>query len=471
MIAIRGAVRAERNRRDAIFRSTQRMLREIRDRNGLAEDDVLSALYTMTPDLDADFPAYAARALGWEDTAMLGARETAVPGAMDRVIRVLVHARTDGPARHVYLGEAAAMRPDLAEDGDAGATWAGARQEGTPAAGARFGALLVVGVGLVGGSAALALRHSGLFREVWGHDRNPGAMERALRAGALDRAVDRAELSGREGPAGRDDALARADAVLMALPVDALVDWLDRHGRRLGRGTVVLDVGSTKRRVVRALEGLPEGVQSVGAHPMTGSTESGMGAARPDLFHGAPWALVETAATGDRARSVAEALVEAVGGHAFWTDAGAHDRATAATSHVPYLLSAALARHLEERSDGLPIRRLLGPGARDMTRLSVSDPDVMSGILATNWSNVLEEVEAFRRELDELVAELASGRSRPGAAPESDRAGGGPAIGGAEGGEEGEAPDAEAIRARLERVRRTGRTVRAGDGPLLSSYP
>ena len=390
MIAIRGAIRVERNERDEIFRRTGRLLREIRDRNDLEEDDVVSAFFTMTPDLNADFPAYAAREMGWTDTAMLGAQESAVPGAMDRMIRVLVHATVAGPARHVYLGDAAGMRPDLAEAGDAAAIPA------DPSPGAqRYGTLLVVGLGLVGGSAALCLRRRGLFEQVVGHDVDPAAREGAQRAGAVD------ELVTSPGPV-----LDRADVVLLAAPIPAVVAWLERWGGRLRRGTVVLDVGSTKAEIVRSMEALPEGVQAVGGHPMAGSEQSGIGAARPDLFQDAPWALVETARTGERAREVAEALVETVGARPLWTGASDHDRATASVSHLPYLLSATLALHLEQEAADVPVRELLGPGARDMLRLAGSDPEMMAGILATNWADLREEAELFRRRLEELIDRL-----------------------------------------------------------------
>ena len=390
MIAIRGAVRVDRNDRDVVFRETQRLLREIRGRNELAEDQVVSVFFTMTPDLNADFPAYAAREMGWTDTAMLGAQETAVPGALDRVVRVLIHAEASGPARHVYLGEAAAMRPDLADGGEP--------ERPAPASGTeapRYGSLLVVGLGLIGGSAALSLRRRGLFEEVLGHDVDAEAVERAWRVGAISERVGSLER-----------ALSWADVVLLAMPVDELLAWLERRGGRLERGTVVLDVGSTKTEVIRAMNRLPEGVEAVGAHPMAGSEESGMGAARPDLFYGARWALVETERTGGRAREVAEAMVDAVGGRPFWTGPSGHDRATAATSHLPYLLSAALTRHLRDREEDAPVRELMGPGAKDLSRLAGSDPTVMAGILATNWPAVRREVEDLLEELERLVAEM-----------------------------------------------------------------
>ncbi|MFW6193003.1 MAG: chorismate mutase, partial [Gemmatimonadota bacterium] len=359
------------------------------------------------------FPAYAAREMGWTDTAMLGAQETAVPGALDRMVRVLIHADGEGPARHVYLGDAAAMRPDLAEEGDAREAAAGRNDR----AGPRFGRLLVVGLGLIGGSAALALRQRGLFEAVWGHDVSEEAREQALRAGAVDEAV-----------ADPEGILERADVVLLAVPVTGLLGWLERRGGVLRRGTVVVDVGSTKLHVVRAMEqALPEGTEAVGAHPMAGSEESGMGAARPDLFQGARWALVETGRTGARAREVAEAIVKGVGGRPFWTDAGLHDAATATTSHLPYLLSAALALHVEDRLEGLPIRELVGPGAKDMLRLSGSAPDVISDILVTNWPEIREELGRFVERLEALRAELESAvagtRDRPARRSGSDEHG------------------------------------------------
>lgn len=388
--ALRGAIRVERNDRDVIYRGTQRLLEELMERNDLGRDRIVSAFFTMTPDLNADFPAYAARELGWTDVPMLGAQETAVPGALDRVVRVLLHVRSAAPPRHVYLGEAAGMRPDLAEEGDAAP-----ETEVPRPAQARFGSVVVVGLGLIGGSCALALRRRGPFASVGGLDTDPEAVELARRAGAVDVATT--------DPA---DALRGADVVLLAIPVDRLVPWLEAHGHRLRRGTVVVDVGSTKSDVVAAMARLPEGVQAVGAHPMAGSETGGMASARPDLFYGATWALVPTPATGEDAREVAEAIVEGVGGRPMWTDAELHDRTAAATSHLPYLLSCVLTDQLAEGSATAPVPELLGPGAKDMLRLAGSDPAIMAGILATNWSAIGAEAEAFARRLEALVTEL-----------------------------------------------------------------
>ncbi len=396
MIAIRGAVRVARNDREAIYHETQRLLREMVERNGLAPERLVSAFFTMTPDLTADFPAYAARSMGWTDVPMLGAQETPVPGAMDRMVRVLLHADVQGPAHHVYLGEAAAMRPDLAEPE---ASLPGAARPGeapTPATAAEFGPLLVCGLGLIGGSIAMALRRSGRFAEILGQDVDPRALERARAAGAVSDATARPEAF-----------LDRVDTVLLAMPVEGILAWLRERGPNLRRGAVVLDVGSTKAAIVAAMDRLPEGVQAIGTHPMAGSELSGIGAARPDLFYDSAWALVETERTGPRARAVATAIAETSGARALFVEAEEHDRVVAVTSHLPYLLAGALALRADDDAHEATLRSLAGPGLRDMTRLAASDPAVMAAILATNRERLEEAVRAYREELDRWVERLA----------------------------------------------------------------
>jgi chorismate mutase len=114
--AVRGAIQVDENARDAILDGATEMVRAVLDRNQLGPDDLISVVFTATPDLDADFPAYAARRLGLVDVPLLCATEMAVPGAMPRVLRLLAHAETDLPRsaiRHVYLRGAAQLRTDL----------------------------------------------------------------------------------------------------------------------------------------------------------------------------------------------------------------------------------------------------------------------------------------------------------------------------------------------------------------------
>jgi chorismate mutase len=115
LFALRGAITVDRNDAEAIVAATTRLMREIMDRNALAPENVVSCIFTATDDLDAEFPAVAARALGFDEVPLLCAREITVPRSMPRVIRVLIHyhAEDSHRPRHVYLGEAAALRADL----------------------------------------------------------------------------------------------------------------------------------------------------------------------------------------------------------------------------------------------------------------------------------------------------------------------------------------------------------------------
>ena len=113
--AIRGAITVERNERDAILDGTEELVREVLQRNELKPDDVVSCIFTVTEDLDAAFPAEAARRLGLDAVPLLCAREIAVAGSLPRVIRLMLHCYADeaAPARHVYLREAVSLRRDL----------------------------------------------------------------------------------------------------------------------------------------------------------------------------------------------------------------------------------------------------------------------------------------------------------------------------------------------------------------------
>jgi chorismate mutase len=115
LFALRGAVTVERNEPEAILSATEELVRELIERNSLNDDELVSALFTCTADLDAEFPAVAARNVGWDRVPLLCAREIDVPGALPRVIRVLLHhyAQDDHVPRHVYLRDARGLRSDL----------------------------------------------------------------------------------------------------------------------------------------------------------------------------------------------------------------------------------------------------------------------------------------------------------------------------------------------------------------------
>lgn len=395
MRGIRGAICASENTRQAVDAATRRLLEEICARNALSVEDIVAAFFTMTPDLNAEFPAYVARDMGWTDVAMLGAQESMVSGAEKRAIRALVLAQGSGSARHVYLGRAAAMRPDLAEPGDA-MEWDGsARSEAVLGTELAQGRLFIVGLGLIGCSLGAAARMCGRFDEVSGYDVDPGRADEAQRRGHVERVVT--ELS-----AGA----AEADVVVLAAPVDEIVRLIRTMGRMLERGALLTDVGSVKRRVTAAMNGLPGHVRAVAGHPMAGKTESGPAAADPSLFRGAGWALVATDRTDRAARERAESFVRALGALPRWMEAEAHDQAVARSSHLPLIAAIALVQSLSAARDGASVDPpLFGPGFRKASRLAAGDAVMTAQMLAGN----ADEIELA---LDDYVARLRRLRAR-----------------------------------------------------------
>ncbi|MEP7029147.1 MAG: chorismate mutase [Candidatus Eisenbacteria bacterium] len=374
--AVRGAIQVPANRAEAIRASSARPLEELVRRNGLKPERIVSAIFTATPDLTADFPAHAARKLGWSDVPLLGATEVDVPHALPRVVRVLLTVE-GAPARRrlapVYLDGAEALRPDLASPK--------ARRASQPGADATRIAL--IGLGQIGGSLGLALGRAGGYERV-GFDRDPRVARAALRAGAIDRIARTLET------ACRDAVIAVA-----AAPVDALPALLDRAASAMPRGAVLMDTGSARRGVTEALaRAAKRGVRAVGGHPIAGNEGRGLPSARADLFEGASFALLPV--RGSAVPAAARALVRAVGAKALVVTAAARDRALARTSHLPYLLSLALAKG----GAAAARRGLAGPGYRGMTRLAQADPRVARAYCRANHEEVARAWREVRLVLD-----------------------------------------------------------------------
>ncbi|HEX2032505.1 MAG TPA: prephenate dehydrogenase/arogenate dehydrogenase family protein [Actinomycetota bacterium] len=247
----------------------------------------------------------------------------------------------------------------------------------------------IVGAGQVGTMLGLALGEAGA--EVVLADRDPGALEAALARGAALRGV------------GLGEAM-RAETVILAIPVPEILAFLDRGAGDLAPGSLLLDTGSAKGSVVRAMaRRVPRGVAAVGGHPMAGTERPGAAGADPSRLRGAPFALVpvrDDAVAVDRAA----ALVRATGSHPLVMDAEAHDRAVARLSHLPHLTAAALA--LAARGAD---RRLASTGFAGATRLAASDPAMVAGFLSANDGEVRRAADDLRRALDELVAAVERG--------------------------------------------------------------
>lgn len=251
--------------------------------------------------------------------------------------------------------------------------------------------LAVVGVGLIGGSFAAALKQAGAVREVLGVGRNPASLDAALESGLIDRAADWAEAG-------------QADCILLALPVGETEAVLRQLAPHLKAGTVVTDAGSTKLNVVAAARAAlgDRFADFVPGHPIAGSEQCGPGAARTDLYRGKRVVLTPQADTRADAVALVRALWEAAGARVETLDAAQHDRVFAAVSHLPHLAAYALVDDLAQRADSDTCFRFAASGFRDFTRIAGSSPEMWRDIALANREAVLAELDAYLASLQTL---------------------------------------------------------------------
>ncbi|HTE48138.1 MAG TPA: prephenate dehydrogenase/arogenate dehydrogenase family protein [Gemmatimonadaceae bacterium] len=241
----------------------------------------------------------------------------------------------------------------------------------------------IVGLGLVGGSLARDLSARGV--RVSAYDADARHLALAERDGVIDRILD-PSLAG----------IVDADVIIIAVPVDSAVDVLKCVAERDTRATLITDVGSTKVRIVDAASALGIGDRFVGSHPMAGDHRSGWSASRPGLFADARVYLCPTADSTPKTLDLATALWNGVGGRPTVMDAGDHDRKLAWTSHLPHVVSTALA--LAFARNGIR-RDDLGPGGRDVTRLAGSSPEMWTAIARENAAAIEAAIAEAEREL------------------------------------------------------------------------
>lgn len=250
----------------------------------------------------------------------------------------------------------------------------------------------IVGLGLMGGSLALALR--GRVASLLAVERRPDIRQTALRQGIVDAAVE--ELA-RDTPP--------VDLLVLATPIRAILDTLVRLPALRPEGCAVLDLGSTKRAVVAAMDALPPAFAAVGGHPMCGKETAGLASAAADLFRGQTFILCPGRRTTAALEATALGLIEAVGARPLVLDAAEHDRLVAAVSHLPALVASALMRAATEERQWA----VSASGFRDTSRLAGSDPRMMLDILLTNREAILDALTGYETELAAARAALARG--------------------------------------------------------------
>jgi len=268
----------------------------------------------------------------------------------------------------------------------------GRRHEGQPPIFQKIG---IIGLGLIGGSIALAAREIWPTSLVIAVD-NKEVLETAMRLHAIDVAADDAVV------------LAEADLIILAAPVKQnlmLLDTLDEHVRQ---PAVVTDTGSTKRTIVEAAKSLPPRFTFIGGHPLGGAAASGLEHARPDLFKGRPWLFTPTGDGGGESLDKLIAFARALGSQPRILDAAAHDHLLAFLSHLPQLTASALMQVVGEAvgEDGL---ELAGRGLIDTTRLASSPAEIWRDIANTNADQIRPALDTLIAILQDLRGDLTSG--------------------------------------------------------------
>ena len=260
----------------------------------------------------------------------------------------------------------------------------------------RLRTLAVVGVGLIGGSLALALRRGGAT--IVGYDRDASALERAAALGVIDRAADSVS-----------DCARGADLIVVAVPVRATGPALHDIALAMDPAAVVTDVGSTKASVIATAraELRERFARFVPGHPVAGREASGVDAASGELFRGARVVLTPEAETAPDAIELVRGAWEAAGGRVTTLSGADHDRIFAAVSHLPHLLSFALVSEVAARPNAAELLSFAAGGFRDFTRIAASSPEMWRDIALQNAQAILEEIDRFSAQLAvfrELVA-------------------------------------------------------------------
>ena len=258
--------------------------------------------------------------------------------------------------------------------------------------------LAIVGLGLMGGSLALAMRAHAEY--ISGVDQDERVRAYAQEHGMVDCAT--ADLY---------EGVNQADVVILAAPVRVIVEMLQmRIGSYLRSNTLVIDIGSTKQDIIEAMASLPIGVNAVGGHPMTGKENGGIEESDESLYRSRPFVLCPSRRTTPAARLHALSFVETLGALPIEMDAERHDQIVAGISHLPYLLSATLVATIANQArDDAAYWELAAGGFRDTSRLAASDVTMMGDILSTNTQAVATLLAQFRMQLAMLETLLIAG--------------------------------------------------------------
>ena len=254
-----------------------------------------------------------------------------------------------------------------------------------------FRRISIIGMGLIGGSMAMALKRSGFSGEIVGQDLYGDILELAVSRGAIDRATKEvAEAAG------------DMDLIILATPIGHYEKIFKDISSVIGPETVVTDVGSVKQYVMdMASKYLPKEVSFVGGHPMAGSEKTGILAASPNLFENAFYFLTPSESSSHGVIAKIQRLIESIGAYPVVMDASTHDNIVSQISHIPHLVAAMLV-NLLDKNKGISFLPYVGGGFRDTTRIASGSPQMWKDILLMNKTEIIKGIT----DLEEILGDF-----------------------------------------------------------------
>ena len=248
--------------------------------------------------------------------------------------------------------------------------------------------IAIIGLGLMGGSLAMALKEK--CAALFGIDADHTTLQLALDKQIVDQAdSDPVKL------------LPEADLVILATPIPAIIDLIRELPALIQTPCIVLDLGSTKKDIVQFMSTLPEIFDPIGGHPICGKEKLGLENADGNLYRGVPFVITPLDRTTQRAKSAVSQIISVIEADMVEMTAEAHDHILASTSHLPFLISSALAHATPQE-----FASLTGPGFRSASRLAGTPSSMMMGVLKSNRDNILKAIQDFYGSLHEMEAAL-----------------------------------------------------------------
>jgi len=260
--------------------------------------------------------------------------------------------------------------------------------------------ITIVGLGLMGGSMAMALKKKNI--SVSAVDPDLGTIEQALASGTII-----------GGTSDLRKGIKDADLIVLAMPVGKIIETITELPKMREGGCVVLDLGSTKAEICETMSLLPERFVAIGGHPMCGRELSGFNSASPNLYEGQTFILCTTKRTNQPGIDTAMALIQATGAQPAFLEASIHDEITALTSHLPYLLSLTLISLVARKAmSDSNFWKISATGLRDTVRLAGSNPQMMLEILESNQAAILANLKEVRADVDHMIQMMEEGDKR-----------------------------------------------------------